>query len=238
MSTSKKFSNDQGIGLETVRQLALHGAKVYMASRTQSKAEDAIKALKSEHKTIAEMEFISLDLNSIDAGIKCAEEFAQRESRLDILICNAGVMAVDYKLTEDDIEQQFQSNHLTHFVLFQKLVPQLEQAARSSGHPSRVIQLSSVAHNFITYNPFLSPDFTSKQAVNRKMGLSELGKYMRYSQSKLAALLTAREINRRYPRDLIRASAVHPGFVASNLYKNTPLAPFAPYLFISSADGA
>jgi NAD(P)-dependent dehydrogenase (short-subunit alcohol dehydrogenase family) len=70
------------------------------------------------------------------------------------------------------------------------------------------------------------------------MGPSEVGKYMRYSQAKLAAVLFSRELNKRYPSDEIRSAAVHPGFVASNLYQATPLRPLAPYIFIKTSEGA
>jgi NAD(P)-dependent dehydrogenase (short-subunit alcohol dehydrogenase family) len=93
-------------------------------------------------------------------------------------------------------------------------------------------------HNFLTYNPAISPDFTSKEQINRVMGPSQLGKYMRYSQAKLSALLFSREVNKQYSSQEIRSSAVHPGFVASSLYDNTPLKPLAPYLFIKTSDGA
>ncbi|MCO5589881.1 hypothetical protein L7F22_043850 [Adiantum nelumboides] len=147
-------------------------------------------------------------------------------------------MAPGYQLTDDGIEQSFQTNHLSHFALFSKLAKTMIKSAHQSGHPSRLVNLSSVAHTFEHYNPSLKLDFTSKEAINRKMGFDQIGKYMRYSQSKLAALLFSREVNKRFKPNEIRSTAVHPGLVASNLYSRTPLAPIAPLLFISSADGA
>jgi NAD(P)-dependent dehydrogenase (short-subunit alcohol dehydrogenase family) len=246
-----------GIGLETVRQLSQHGAKVYMASRSEDKAKAAIDELKKE-KGEADVHFIQIDLMKLESAKKCAEEFKAKEDRLDILVCNAGIMAVPYKLTDDGIEQSFQVNHLTHFALFKSLAPLMAETGKLSGHPARLVNLSSFAvsasfhyfdadsitnddsfqHNFITFNPLLSPDFSNKEAVNRSMGPSQLGKYMRYSQAKLAAVLFSRELNKRYPGNEIRSGAVHPGFVASNLYKSTPLGPLAPRIFIKTSEGA
>lgn len=185
-----------------------------------------------------DIQFLQVDLMDLDACKCAAEDFLSKEQRLDILICNAGVMAPGYKLTKDGIEQSFQTNHLSHFTLFMRLAPVMVKTAQQTGHPSRLVNLSSLAHTFIRYNPMLKFDFTSKQAVNRKMGIDQIGKYMRYSQGKLAALLFAREVNKRFKPNQIRATAVHPGLVASNLYAKTPLAPIAPFLFISIADGA
>ena len=261
---SKKYSNEEipdlrgkvaivtggngGIGYETTKQLAIHGARVYMASRNKQKAEDAMKKLQEEHennkkegKTYVEkldLEFLELDLMNLNACKKAGDDFLAKEKDLHILICNAGVMAPAYQLTDDGIEQSFQTNHLSHFALFSKLANTMIKSAHESGHPSRLVNLSSIAHTFERYNPSLKLDFTSKEAINRKMGFDQVGKYMRYSQSKLAAILFSREVNKRFKPNEIRSTAVHPGLVASNLYAKTPLAPIAPLMFISSADGA
>lgn len=257
---SKKFSNAEigdlkgkvaivtggngGIGYETTKQLAIHGARVYMASRNKQKAEDAMKKIQEEYQKRdsndqkLDLHFLELDLMNLNACKKAADDFLSKEDQLHILICNAGVMAPSYQLTDDGIEQSFQTNHLSHFAFFAKLAKTMIHSAHQTGHPSRLINLSSVAHTFERYNPKLKLDFTSKEAINRKMGFDQIGKYMRYSQSKLAALLFSREVNKRFKPNEIRSTAVHPGFVASNLYLKTPLAPIAPLLFISSADGA
>lgn len=253
-----------GIGLETVRGLATNGAKVYMASRTESKARSAIDELNKEKPV--DIHYLNLDLKNLNSAKDCAKDFLSKEDRLDILVCNAGVMAVDYELTPDGFDQTFQVNHLTHFLLFKQLANVMEKTGKESGHPARLVNLSSFAvslsskgqpffflissfladgnpcfvlqHNFITWNPFLSPDFSSKEAINRKMGISDIGKYMRYSQAKLSALLFSRELNKRYPNGEIRSTAVHPGFVASNLYQGTPLAKIGKHIFIKTSDGA
>ncbi|CEH15475.1 Dehydrogenases with different specificities (related to short-chain alcohol dehydrogenases) [Ceraceosorus bombacis] len=278
----KKFSVDQipplngkiaivtgghaGIGLETTRALAHAGAKVYMASRTESKAQDAIAQLRKEHAESAsqgntsdagqkaqeasaagatgsspaelQLDYVHLDLSDLSTGPRCAKDFLAKESQLHIIVCNAGIMGADYELTKDGIEQSFQVNHLTHFALIQSLLPALEAAGKASApHPARIVNLTSIAHKFISANPALEPKFKSLDDVNRKMGIGELGKYMRYSQGKLSNLLMVREFNRRHGAS-VRATAVHPGFIASDLYKGTPLAPIAPKIFASVSEGA
>lgn len=132
-----------GIGLETVRQLALHGAKVYMASRTESKARAAIEDLNKERPL--DVHYIELDLMKLSSAKGCADQFAAKEDKLHILVNNAGIMGCPYKLTDDGIEQSFQVNHLTHFALFQHLEPIMAKTGRESGHPARLINLSSFA---------------------------------------------------------------------------------------------
>jgi NAD(P)-dependent dehydrogenase (short-subunit alcohol dehydrogenase family) len=132
-----------GIGKETVRQLAQHGARVYMASRTESKAKAAIEELNTERPL--DIHFLQIDLMDLSSAKTCAAQFLSKESRLDILVANAGVMAVPYKLTDEGIEQSFQVNHLTHFALFQLLAPTMAKTGIESGHPARLINLSSFA---------------------------------------------------------------------------------------------
>lgn len=218
-----------------------------MASRNESKAQSAIKSLQDDFQRqrsndstqeALDVHFVPLDLMHLSSTNKCAELFLAKEQRLDILICNAGIMAADYKLSDDGIEQQFQTNHLTHFALFQKLAPVMVQTAHQSGHPSRLVNLASIAHAFSYVNPFLRLDFTSKEMVNRQMGFEQIGKYMRYSQSKLSAMLFSREVNVRFKPNEIRAVAVHPGLVASNLWESTPFVPIGRWIFIPTSDGA
>jgi NAD(P)-dependent dehydrogenase (short-subunit alcohol dehydrogenase family) len=139
-------------------------------------------------------------------------------------------MAVPYELTEDGIETQFQTNHLSHFLFTRELVPLMEKTAavctsllierhtyspefrtaqQKTGYPARVVQLSSFAHNFFSWYPFSAPRFKSLQDVNRKYDPTG---WIRYSQAKLSAILFARELNHRLPES-VRSIAVHPGFV-------------------------
>ncbi|KAK4051256.1 hypothetical protein OIV83_003078 [Microbotryomycetes sp. JL201] len=223
-----------GIGLATTRYIAKAGARVLMASRSPEKARDAIRQLIAEDANLeSRLGFHQLDLSSLKAVKRAAQSIREQEARLDGIICNAGIMACPYELTEDGIEQQFQVNHLSHWLLIQILMPLLERTAQQTGHPSRVVNLSSFAHTFISCFPRAMPSFKALEDVNRSF---EPKGWIRYSQSKLAAILSAKELNKR-ASEHVRALSVHPGFVKSDLYKSTRLSVFRA-TFIPLEDGA
>ncbi|ORY92453.1 hypothetical protein BCR35DRAFT_297867 [Leucosporidium creatinivorum] len=226
-----------GIGLATTRFLSSSGARVIIASRTQTKVDEAIKQLVTEDASLSDrLSYVKLDLSSLKQVKAAAEEVVSKEGRLDGLVNNAGVMAAPYELTEDGIESQFQVNHLGHWLFTQKLMPLLEKTAETTGHPSRVINLSSFAHNFISAYPLASPSFTSLADVNRTF---EPTGWIRYSQAKLSAILFSRELNRRAETSgsKVRSLSVHPGFVRSDLYKHTSLSVLQR-AFIGPEEGA
>lgn len=144
-------------------------------------------------------------------------------------------MATSYTLTEDGVEEQFQVNHLSHHLLITKLLPLLESTAKSTGNISRVVCLSSFAHNFISLTPF-TVKFDSLDSVNRSFGAVG-GSYLRYSQAKLANILFVRELNKK--SSLVQGVAVHPGFVNSSLYASQfGMTAIAAQLFITVEEGA
>jgi NAD(P)-dependent dehydrogenase (short-subunit alcohol dehydrogenase family) len=100
-----------GIGYETTLHLALHGAKVYLGARSQSKATAAIEKIKAVNPT-AQVEFLSLDLASLHSVREAAEQISQLENVIDIIICNAGLIVPETKMTDDAIEMDFQINYL------------------------------------------------------------------------------------------------------------------------------
>lgn len=206
-----------------------------MASRTQSKAEAAIESLQKENSK-ADLHFQKLDLDDLQSVREAVKSIKTKEERVDILVCNAGIMAAPYALTKDGFEVQFQSNHLGHFLFVTGLKELLENGARASGHPSRVVNLSSIGHRF---GGFTTLDFTSKEAVNRKFGpIPFLDTYIRYGQAKASNILFAREINKRWDPKLVRALAVHPGVVGTELYKHSVISPIAKYIMINTQEGA
>lgn len=226
--TALVTGGNAGIGLETVKQLALHGARVFMASRSQERGASAIAQLRKEHPDAnLNLESLRLDLANLQSVVHAANELSTKRNvqGLHILVCNAGTMACPYELTEDGIETQFQTNYLGHYLLVRELTPLLEAGAkqRQGGHPSRVVTLSSLAHNIINAVPLVKPDYSSLKRVNRTFGPSMVptSTWLRYSQAKLAAIHHARQINARLASKGIRAVAVHPGLIDSDLWKHT-----------------
>jgi len=226
--------------------LALHGASVWLACRTPSKSLEAVRILTEAHpNTSLDLNVVQVVLDDLQSVAQCVETFLSRVDRLDILICNAGIMGAPYKLTKDGLEQQFQVNHLSHFLLVQRLLPLLRETGKASGHPSRVVMVSSVAVRMTSLDPFHSPDYSSIHSVNRPFSncFTEwilLGAHFRYAQSKLANILFAREINKREGDSYVKAAAVHPGPCNTDLFCHLPLAiaEFIRLFLISPAKGA
>lgn len=195
---------NSGLGLVTARELARAGAHVTLTSRSASKGEQALAAIaeaigtETAHSNITVM---SLDL----ASLASVEEFAAAlgGSTVDCLINNAGVMAPPLARTADGFELQFGTNHLGHFALTARLWPALMRSDRP-----RVVTLASNAHKPGKI------DFTN---LNAEKSYSAWGAY---SQSKLANLLFAFELQRRATaQGLVNVTSVaaHPGYSATNL---------------------
>jgi len=201
-------TGNTGLGKETVLQLAKHDPKeILLAARTPSKAEAAIADIK---KTVpnASISFLQLDLTSFSAIKKAADDFTSRSDRLDLLINNAGVMAMPYALTKENYEIQFGTNHMGHALLTKLLMPTLLKTAEQPGSDVRVINLSSEGH-LMPPKGGISYD---QAALEKEYTMA------RYGNSKLANILHARELSRLYPS--ITATALHPGVIVTDLYQN------------------
>jgi len=189
---------NSGLGLHTSLELARHGARVLMACRSPERGEQALERVRAA-TTGAAAELVTLDLASLASVSAAAEDVASRTDRLDVLVDNAGVMAVPRSLTVDGFEQQLGTNHLGHFALTGRLLPQLLAAPAP-----RVVVVSSSAHRT---GSLRLDDLMSEKAYSR---------WGAYGQSKLANLLFAGELSRRAHGRLLVASA-HPGWAATNL---------------------
>jgi NAD(P)-dependent dehydrogenase (short-subunit alcohol dehydrogenase family) len=192
---------NSGIGYEAVRGLAGGGAHVVLACRNEASAKDAIAKIRAEHAG-ASLSFLPLDLSSLASVRAFAAAFGQAHDRLDILINNAGVMALPYRKTADGFEMQFGTNHLGHFALTGLLLGRIVRAA-----PSRVVTVSSTAHRM------------GKIRFDDLQGEQRYARWPAYGQSKLANLLFAYELERRLEaRGLgVKSVACHPGYAATNL---------------------
>ncbi|KKK20788.1 putative short-chain dehydrogenase [Aspergillus rambellii] len=197
-----------GLGKESILQLAKHNPKkIFLAARAKPKAERAIESLKSQLQNEVDITWLPLDLTSIQSIQDAAQDFCAQSSRLDILMLNAGVMALPPGETELGHEIQLGTNHTGHFLLTQLLLPTLLQTAEEQPHSDvRVVSLSSVGHN-------LAPPF---ETILDQETLKKVNTNTRYGASKAANILFAAELARRYPS--ITAVSVHPGIIFTDLY--------------------
>ncbi|ORY84768.1 hypothetical protein BCR37DRAFT_339613, partial [Protomyces lactucae-debilis] len=191
-----------GIGYETALQIALHGAKVYIAARSESRAQGAIEKIRAQ-KPSGSVEWLKLDLQDLASVQAAAKAFSSKESKLDVLYNNAGIMASPYQLTKDGIESQFQTNHIGPFLFTNLLLPKLKQST-----DARIVVTSSSAHSMYTAN---EDSYTSLEEVNSQHGST----WTRYGQSKLANVLFAMELANKFPD--IKTNACHPGVINTEL---------------------
>ena len=147
-----------------------------------------------------------MDLTSFASIKKAADDFTARSDRLDVLINNAGVMALPYSKTKEGYEIQFGTNHMGHSLLTKLLLPTLLRTAEESGSDVRVVNVSSAGHQMAP-----GPGIIYDQDE-----LEKFSTWRRYGQSKLADLLTARSLQKHYPS--ITATSLHPGVIATDLY--------------------
>jgi NAD(P)-dependent dehydrogenase (short-subunit alcohol dehydrogenase family) len=192
---------NSGLGYETARELARHGARVLLACRSPERAGEAILRLRAESPR-ADVEAMALDLASLASVRASASTFLGRHEALHGLINNAGVMALPRRETVDGFEMQLGTNHLGHFALTGWLLPSL---LASPG--SRVVNLSSTMHR------------TGRMRWDDLHGKRRYGKWTAYGQSKLANLLFSYELQRRLAAKGAQTVSVacHPGYAATNL---------------------
>ena len=192
-----------GIGKETAIDLAKRGARVIVACRDPKRGADAVRDIKGASKS-DEVIMKRLDLASLASVRQFSEEILQEESRIDILINNAGVMLTPYCLTEDGFEMQFGTNHLGHFLLTNLLLDRIKESA-----PSRIVNLSSAAH--IGGNL----DFDNMMWANG--GYTPWDSYHR---SKLANVMFSRELAKRLEGTGVSTYSLHPGVINTELTRH------------------
>ncbi|MGF6267145.1 NAD(P)-dependent dehydrogenase (short-subunit alcohol dehydrogenase family) [Paraburkholderia youngii] len=205
---------NSGIGYWTAAILARKGAEVVLACRNEQRAADALARLQ-RNLPDARVQLELVDLASL-ASVRafCERELRQRRP-LDLLINNAGVMAPRRRLeTADGFELQFGTNVLGHFALTGMLLPALEMAAQTSRERPRVVTVASIAHKRGRL------DFEDLQATRR------YGPMIAYRQSKLANLMFAFELDRRFraARSRVMSVAAHPGVASTNLFRSDQFA--------------
>ena len=198
---------NSGIGYQAALEFARHGAHVLLGVRNPAKGQQALQRLLREVPG-AGAEVVELDIASLHSVRSFAESFLSRGQALDILINNAGVMALPTReLTVDGFERQFGTNHLGHFALTGLLLPALSRAAAP-----RVVTVSSLAHR------------NGKMEIANLQSERDYKPWDAYNNSKLANLLFANELDRRARAagSPLLSVAVHPGISKTSIFANGP----------------
>jgi hypothetical protein len=192
---------NSGLGYEAARVFARKGAQTILACRSQARGEAALKTIRRESPR-AGLELMRLDLADLNSIGRFAESFKRQYPMLHILCNNAGVMALPYRTTADGFEMQFGVNHLGHFALTGLLLDRLIETPGS-----RVVTVSSLMHYF------------GRIEFDDRHGHRRYKKWAAYTQSKLANLLFAYELQRRLAASGAEAIslAAHPGYAATHL---------------------
>jgi NAD(P)-dependent dehydrogenase (short-subunit alcohol dehydrogenase family) len=189
-----------GLGVETARSLAAHGAYVVGAARDLKKAEAATAEVRKDAEANGgRFELVALDLASLKSVRACADQLLKKAEPFDVVIANAGVMATPFGNTLNGFETQFGTNHLGHFVLVNRIASLIHAGGRlinlsSSGHRFSNVDLQDPNFERTPYEPFVS-----------------------YGRSKTANILFAVAFDRRHRARGIRAAAVHPGGIHTEL---------------------
>lgn len=192
-----------GLGVETARALVAHGADVVGAARDLTKAEAATGTVRdAATKSGGSFELIQLDLASL-ASVRAAADALNADGRqFDVVINNAGVMAAPFGKTEDGFETQFGTNHLGHFTFVNRIAPLIKDGGR-------LVSLASSGHRFSDVN-LEDPNFDK----------GDYEPWAAYGRSKTANILFAVEFDRRHKDRGVRATALHPGGIHTELARH------------------
>jgi NAD(P)-dependent dehydrogenase (short-subunit alcohol dehydrogenase family) len=192
-----------GLGVETARSLAAHGAQVVGAARDLAKAEAAMAPVQKEATSSGgSLELIGLDLADLKSVRHCADALLAKGKPFDVVIANAGVMATPFLHTAEGFEMQFGTNHLGHFVLVNGIAPLIRKGGRlinfsSAGHRMSNVDLDDPNFEKTPYEPFVA-----------------------YGRSKTANILFAVAFDQRHRERGVRAAAVHPGVIQTELARD------------------
>lgn len=195
-----------GIGIETLRALHATGAHCFGTVRSLSKGQAVVDEMLASNPNGGKIDLIEMELSSLNSVRRGAADFLKKSNgKCNILIANAGIMAVPEGKTVDGWEMQFGTNYLSHFLLFQ-LVKDAMLSSASPEFPSRVVSVSSVGHRASAIR-FDDINF-EKSGYN---------KWVAYGQSKTGNIYLANNVTRKYATQNLYGIALHPGGIVTNL---------------------
>ncbi|KAH8881067.1 putative short-chain dehydrogenase [Thozetella sp. PMI_491] len=199
-----------GLGIETARALYATGADIYITARDLKKGQGVVEDIVKSSEGKGKIDLIEMDMTSLESVKKAAKSFLAKSNKLNILINNAGIMAVpELRRTAAGFEQQFGVNHLAHYTLAVSLLPALIQSSSPSFN-SRVISVTSAGHGFSSVrfdDTYLSANYDP---------------WVAYGQSKTANIWLANYIDRVYGPQGVHANSVHPGLIMTPLLQHMP----------------
>ena len=211
---------NSGLGKESMRVLSLRGATIFGLGRTKEKVEEAFK-----EAGVKQSKSFTCELSDPKSVRQCVEEIKKENSKIDVLLCNAGIMALPKLEKSNGYELQFFTNHIGHFILVTGLLDSLTENGR-------VVMLSSAAHNAAPKDGIEFDNLSGEKSYSA---------WTAYGQSKIANLLFAKELARRFQGSKKTAYAVHPGVIPTNLGRHmNPIAiaifGLSKHLFLKSIE--
>ncbi len=213
-----------GIGRALACLLASRGARVVLASRSPERTVPVLDAIRQRHPQ-ADLQFLEIDVSDFASVRRAADQFLRGHSRLDVLVNNAGI-AGTFGLNSDGFDVTYATNHLGPFLLTNLLLPALRASPSA-----RIVNMSSMAQMNVK-----KIDWTGleRRTTPRRSGFRD------YSMTKLMNVLHAKELARRLEHTSVTTYAVHPGVVASNIWRALPgpLSWIVKLIMISNERGA
>lgn len=205
-----------GIGYETAKWIAMMGATVIIACRSEERAKAAIEKMNEDFKKEKEkrkdliedetlaVEFMKVDMASLKSVMAFINEFKESGRKLHSLVCNAGIGWVPQSYTEDGNEKIFQTNYLSHFLIIAHVLPIMMK----SGEDCRIVSVSSSGHTY-------SCDFDLENIQGKKYTPETFDRFLYYRRSKLYQVMHMFSLNRRIKNSNVTVNSLHPGFVQS-----------------------
>lgn len=197
---------NSGIGRAMVEALAARGAAVVVAARSEERTRPVLDAIRAAHPS-ADVGFVLLDLADLGAVRRAAGRFLATGQPIDVLVNNAGV-AGTHAVTPDGFDQTYATNHIGPFLLTNLLLPRIREAPQG-----RIVNVSSMAHMTVKQMDW---SVLERRTEPKRSGFSD------YAVTKLMNVLHARELARRLGDTRVTTYALHPGAVASNIWRRIP----------------